>query len=111
MTDEERQRQMDFILEQQAQFTVDMEALKATDERAVRRLDRLERVLTLAIRAGQRERKETREKFNALAEAMSKMAEAQAHTDGRLDALIDIIQQGRNGNGKGNGTKPRKEKE
>ncbi|MEJ7710246.1 MAG: hypothetical protein WKF84_10360 [Pyrinomonadaceae bacterium] len=71
----------------------------------------------LAIRAGQRERKDTREKFNTLvdaqvhtegalakmAEAQSKMAEAQTHTDQRLDALIDIIQEGRNSNGKGHG--------
>jgi hypothetical protein len=28
---------------------------------------------------------------------MSELAEAQAHTDGRLDALIDIISNGRNG--------------
>lgn len=102
MTDEERQRKIDFILEQQAQFTANMQKLGEADGRANKRIDRLERVLALAIRAGQRERKETREKFNALVaaqtrtdEAMAKLAESQVHTDRRLDALIDIVQGGK----------------
>jgi L-lactate utilization protein LutB len=90
---------MDFMLEHQAQFTVNFQKADERFKASESRLDRLERVLMLAIHAGQRERKETREKFNTLAEAMSKMAEAQTHTDQRLDALIDIIQEGRNGNG------------
>lgn len=75
------------------------------------RLDRLERIVRLAVRAGLRERRETREKINALidahiktedamarmAEAHANMAEAQAHTDKRLDALIDIVRDQRNG--------------
>lgn len=108
MTEEERQRQMDFILEQQAQFTVDMDALRVADERSARRLSRLERVLMLAIRAGQRERTETRERVNTLIsaqthteEALAQLAESQAHSDRRLDALIDIIKESRNGHGEG----------
>jgi hypothetical protein len=67
------------------------------------RLDRLERITKLIVRAGLRERKDTREKIDALInshiqtqEALTKLAEAQAHTDRRLDALIDIIREGRN---------------
>ncbi len=97
MTDEERQRTMDFILSQQAQFAANMQRLEESDERARveqgranNRIDRVERVLKLAIRAGLRERKDTREKLNAL-------LESQAHTDKRLDALIDIVRDGRNG--------------
>jgi hypothetical protein len=104
MTEEERQRQMDFILEQQAQFVTNMQRLEEADARAAKRIDRVESVLKLAIRAGQRERKETGEKFNALIdaqmrtdEALAKLAESQTHTDKRLDALIDIIREGRNG--------------
>jgi hypothetical protein len=113
MTDEERQRQMDFILNQQVQFSVNMQKLEEADTRANKRIDRLERVLSLAIRSYRRERKETREKFNALvdaqtrtedavakldesqakmAEAHVKLAESQVHADKRLDALIDIAQ-------------------
>jgi hypothetical protein len=79
------------------------------------RLDRLERIVRLAVRAGLRERRDTREKINALidahikteeamtrmAEAQANMAEAQAHTDKRLDALIDIVRDSRNGKSNG----------
>ena len=120
MTDEERQRLMDFILNQQAQFSVNMQKLEEEDVRSNKRIDRLERVLSLAIRSYRRERKETREKINALvnsqthtedvveklgesharlAEALTKLAEShaklaksQVHADKRLDALIDIVQ-------------------
>lgn len=90
MTEEERQSQMDFILNQQAQFAANMQKLEENDARANRRIDRLERVLKLAIRAGRRERKELRESIKAL-------IASQAHTDQRLDALIDIVREGRNG--------------
>jgi hypothetical protein len=70
----------------------------------VERLDRLERIMKLVVRAGLRERRDTRDKISALIdahvrteEAMARMADAQAHTDKRLDALIDIVREGRNG--------------
>jgi hypothetical protein len=111
MTDEERQRQMDFIIEQQAQFTVNiqkleenmqkleenMQKLEESDVRAAKRLDRLERVLKLAIRAGLRERKETRQSFKETNKSIKALVDSQAHTDKRLDALIDVVNQGRNG--------------
>lgn len=106
MTDEERQRQMDFILESQAQFAANAQRLGEADQRAAARVGRLERVVKLAIRAGLRERRDTREKINALIDsqqrteaALTRLAEAQAHTDTRLDALIDIVREGRNGKG------------
>ncbi len=111
MTNEERQHQMDFILSQQAQFAANMQRLEEADVRAAQRIDRVERVLKLAIRAGLRERKETREKMNALIESQAHLTESQAHTgerldaliesqthtDKRLDALIDIVREDRNG--------------
>lgn len=75
MTDEERQRTMDFILQQQAKFAADTERLKEEDARAHRRIDRLERVLKLAIRAGRRERKEFRERYAALVDAQMRNEE------------------------------------
>lgn len=70
------------------------------------RLDRLERIVRLVVRAGLRERRDTREKLDALIDAhiktedaMARMATAQAHTDKRLDALIDIVRDLRNGKG------------
>jgi len=81
---------------------------------AEERLDRLERIAKLLVRAGLRARREMRqqddkitimidaqikneERFAKLAEAQTELAESQAHTDRRLDALIDIVKEGRNG--------------
>lgn len=81
---------------------------------AEERLDRLERIARLMVRAGLRARREMRqqddkitimidaqikneERFAALAKAQTELSESQAHTDRRLDALIDIIREGRNG--------------
>jgi len=104
MTDEERQRTMDFIIAQQAQFSVDIQKLKESTQelselqknatlkanRHDHQLDRLERILKLVITAGVRERKRLREEDKRL-------RESQAHSDTRLDALIDIIREQRNG--------------
>lgn len=72
------------------------------------RLDRLERIVRLDARAGLRERRDTRDKINApidahikTEESMARMAEAQAHTDKRLDALIDIVRDLHNGKSDG----------
>ena len=81
------------------------------------RFDRLERVVRLMIRAGLRARKHGREqdekinmiidaqikneeRFAKLAHAQIDLTESQSHTDRRLDALIDIIREGRNGESK-----------
>jgi hypothetical protein len=78
------------------------------------RLDRLERIARLMVRAGLRARRQMRqqddkitimidaqikneERFAKLAQAQTELAEAQAHTDRRLDVLIDIVREGRNG--------------
>ncbi len=84
--------------------------MKKTEER----LDRLERIAKLLVRAGLRARRELRqqddkitimidaqikneERFAKLTEAQTELAESQAHADRRLDALIDIVREGRNG--------------
>ena len=82
------------------------------------RLDRLERMAMLLVRAGYRARNELRardrehdEKINHLVdlqisneerfarneERFAKLAESQAGTDRRLNSLIDIIKEGRQG--------------
>jgi hypothetical protein len=89
------------------------------------RLDRLERIAKLLARAGLRAREAVREsvreqnsKINMLIDAQigneerfaklaqsqdqlaqshAQLAESQLHSDHRLDALIDIIREGRNG--------------
>jgi predicted nuclease with TOPRIM domain len=86
------------------------------------RLDRVERIARLMTRAGLRGRRQMREqndKIDMLIDAQmkfseaqmkneerfAKLAESQSHTDRRLDALIDIIREGRNGKSDDPGTK------
>jgi hypothetical protein len=72
------------------------------------RLDRLERIGKLFVKAGFRVRQQVQEhddKINIVTnfqiqneERFAKLAESQAATRRRLDSLIDIIREGRNGN-------------
>lgn len=82
--------------------------MKKTEDR----LDRLERVANLLVRAGLRARRELRqqddkitimmdaqikneERFAKLAQAQTELAESQAETDRRLAALIEIVKNGK----------------
>lgn len=97
MTDEERQRAMDFIVEQQAKFSVDIEKLNDSYRKAEGRFDRDERILKLMIRAGRRARQHMREQDERFERRLAEMAQFQAHSDRRLDALIDVVRADRNG--------------
>jgi hypothetical protein len=104
MTNEQMERKMEFIVETLARVAVN-------DEKHDLRLTRLERIAKLMFRAGLRERRARREKnsvfdgqFSQVNIALKELAEAQrrteesiAHTDKRLDALIDIVRQQQNG--------------
>lgn len=111
MTDEERQRAMDFIVAQQAKNSFEIDKLLESHRRAEHRLDRDERILKLMIGAGTRARRQMREHDKRLrehdkhlreqdvriAQEMAEMRAFQAHSDKRLDALIDIVRADRNG--------------
>jgi len=95
---------MDFIVVQQAKNSVEIERLNESHRKAEGRLDRTERILKLLIRAGGRARKDFNQRFARVTEALTHLAEAQtrteasiAHTDKRLDALIDIVRANNNG--------------
>ena len=104
MTDEERQRALDFIVAQSAKNSIEIEKLSDSHHRAVGRLDRAERILKLLVRAGSRARRDFDQRFAKVTEALAALVAAQsrteasiAHTDKRLDALIDIVRADRNG--------------
>ena len=71
------------------------------------RLDRLERIAKLLVRAGLRARREMRQQDDKITimmdaqikneERFAELAESQKNTNRRLDALIDIVKAGRNG--------------
>ncbi|MGZ8847144.1 MAG: hypothetical protein ACXW3C_11845 [Pyrinomonadaceae bacterium] len=76
-------------------------------KKAEERLDRLERIAKLLVRAGLRARRELRQQDDKITimidaqikneERFAELAESQKHTDRRLAALIDIVKEGRNG--------------
>ena len=74
---------------------------------AEERLDRLERIAKLLVRAGLRARRELRQQDDKITimidaqikneERFAELAEALKNTDRKLDALIDVVREGRNG--------------
>jgi chromosome segregation ATPase len=102
MTDGERQRQMDFILAQQAQFSVNMDALREsqarTDESVSRLSTQVEHLSTQVEHLTAQVQNIARQQAH-INEVVAVIADAQQHTDERLNALIDVVQQGRNGKG------------
>ena len=97
MTNEEIQRVMEFIIKRQESFS----------EKMAQFSDKLERMRELhEERLGQLERAAVNlyntvnvlgKTLSVLTARMIELAEAQAHTDQRLNVLIDIIEQGRGG--------------
>ncbi len=103
MTNDETQRKMDFIVNQQAQFSADIQRLKELHTQAEERLTRIEGVvLRLANFTENGFTKLTAAQTNLtnaqtfLDTRMAELAESQAHTDQKLNALIDIIREQRN---------------
>ena len=94
MTNEEMQKTMEFILEQQAQFAANIQKLQEERIGDNARLRRLEESFQLLVQLAQ----STDSRLDILESNMSALAKAQTHTDERLSALIDIVREGRNGN-------------
>ncbi len=97
MSDEQRQRTMDFIVEHQAKFFSDIEALKETiaasnevvdkkHQTTLRRLERLERVLTMAVVTGRRLRSDFRQSQNDI----QSLFESSKEQNEKINMLIDM---------------------
>lgn len=111
MSNEQLERKMEFIVDTLAQLSINDQKHDANNQRHDARLDRLERIAKLMVRAGRRERRFRREQnarfdeqFGKVNIALAELAEAQkrtetsiAHTDSKLDALVDIIRKQQNG--------------
>src|ERR1051325_1252883 len=100
MTNEEIQKTMEFIIRQQESFSEGMEQLREAHARGEARLSRLEvafvNLYNTVTEIGKAQ-KELTDKINGLADNVTGLAESQAHTDQRLNVLIDILNEGRNG--------------
>jgi len=112
MTNEDRQRTMDFILQQQAQFAASIQRLEEERIRDQPRQAELQKsfqvvVDLLKIQESRLDRADSRsdrmeidtagveQRTKALEINMAALAAAQAHADERLSALIDIVMQDR----------------
>ena len=102
MPNEQLERKMEFIVDTLARISVNDEKRQQGQQKHERRLDRVERILGLMVRAGLRERRVRSDADERLTKALTELAkrteESLAHTDRRLDALIDIARRERNGN-------------
>lgn len=101
MTEEQMERKMEFIVETLARVAVNQERHEVNQGYNEARLSRLERIAKLMARAGLRERTARTKGDQRLEDALTRLAAAQeqsiAHTDRRLDALIDIVRRQQNG--------------
>jgi acyl transferase domain-containing protein len=96
MTNEELEKAMRFVLEQQAQFA-------ANQQQISERVSRLEANMADMAQA-QAEMARAQTHMN---EVVAVMADTHRHTEEKLDAFIGVLEryisEGRNGKGKGNG--------
>lgn len=106
MTDEERQRQLDFILDQQARLAVDLRRWREADEERWRKADerwgRTEGGIRALLAVAETHEREIMEQGKQLAEQSRQIAaqgeqiaatrEAGRETDERLNALINTVE-------------------
>lgn len=100
MTEEDIRKTMEFILEQQAQFAVNIQRLQEERARDNARLARLEESFLLLVQLAQTtdSRLDRIESTTPTLESnMAALAAAQTHADERLSALIDIVRESWNG--------------
>lgn len=106
MSNEEMNKKMEFIVEQQAKFAADIEIMREIQAADARRLG--DGLLSMIDIVGQLTRSQirTEQTVNTLAQDVSKLtqdvstlAQAQAHTEERLTILINIVEQHMGGNG------------
>ncbi len=99
MTEDEMQRKMEFILEQQAQFAADMQQMQEKQKvltDSILTVVGIVGKLTVAQEhtwaALERTDAKLSERDAKFSERMDRLAEAQANTDERLNALIGIVE-------------------
>ena len=104
MTEEDRQRTMDFIIQQQAQFSADMQQMREVQERADKKWEQRWGRTEEGIRALLAIAEIHEREINTLAETQEQMTKAQAEsqartdrqmaeTDERLNALVNVVEQ------------------
>jgi CRISPR/Cas system-associated endonuclease Cas3-HD len=95
MDDEKLERTIQFILNNQAQFTVDVQKLQETQKEAEKRTNVLERAVLNLYNTSVETTKNIQqltESQKQLTADISKLRESQKETDGRLNAVILMVE-------------------
>lgn len=102
MTNEEMQKMMEFILQQQATFTVNLDRLGETVNQLAESQRRMDETLGQMVQVQTRTievvaaiadaQQETAVKFAELAEAQARTDKKLAETDERLNVLIGVVE-------------------
>lgn len=106
MNDEQFERRMEFIVEQQAQFAVDIQQLKEAQRELTRQHNHLTGALTTVVSmVGDLSEAQAR-----TTEQIAKLTNKQSETDDRLNVLIGVVERYFSGNGQRPGSKSRQSK-
>lgn len=104
MANDDIERKIEFIVNQQAQFSADIIELKELHVKAEARMTNLENAVLRLVDVVETGFVALTQRMNDLVTGqevldarMAELAESQTHTDQRLNALIDIVREGRNG--------------
>jgi chromosome segregation ATPase len=95
MTNEQFERRMEFIVQQQAQFAVDIQQLQDAQAELTKKHNGLTDALTTVV--GMVGKLATAQERTD--EQLSELANKQAETDDRLNALIGVVERYFSGNG------------
>ncbi|HYX72992.1 MAG TPA: hypothetical protein VE732_09480 [Nitrososphaera sp.] len=88
MTNEEIEKTMQFILQQQAEFTSNFQKIEEARERDSARIKQLEESFRLLVQLARNHD----ERLVSLAEAQLRTSEQLAETDERLNSLISVVE-------------------
>jgi hypothetical protein len=106
MSNEEMNKKMEFIIEQQAQFAADilvMREVQAQDAKLLKEQDRKlsDAVVTVVGLIGSLTQAQTSTdgRINVLADSFNRLAQAQARTEESLKILINVVERHISGNG------------
>jgi flagellar basal body rod protein FlgG len=104
MTNEEFEKKMEFIVEQQAQFATDINQLRETQAQLQATQVQTEQVVSRLANVTLEGFKDVNAKITALVDSQINLTEAQSRTDENLRNLIAVVDryftEGRNGGSK-----------
>ncbi|MGH9842482.1 MAG: hypothetical protein ACREEM_27380 [Blastocatellia bacterium] len=92
MTDEDRNRTVEFILEQQARVTVDLQQLAEANVAAEKRIARLESALVTVVSMIGESNQRTDARIAEINEKHVEINEKHAETNERLDHFIYVLE-------------------